>query len=59
MNSITIDGADKALKAAAWCNQQFGKTWNIDLTSMLSQQPVYKFSFTDPHNATIFALRWK
>lgn len=60
MNSITINGADKALEAGGWCRQQFGiKGWTIDLNSMLGNNPTYRFDFNSPADATLFALKWR
>lgn len=59
MNSITIDTANAALSAGAWCRRQFGTSgWSIDFDSMLGDNPTYRFDFTDPYNATLFALKW-
>jgi hypothetical protein len=60
MNSITINGADKALEAGGWCRQQFGiGGWTIDLYSMLGDNPTYRFDFTRSTDATLFALKWR
>jgi hypothetical protein len=59
MNSVTIDGANQALNASVWCKNNFGSTgWEIDLTSMLGDNPTYRFDFSESYNATLFALRW-
>lgn len=59
MNSITINGADKAIKAGGWCKQQFGTNgWEIDFKSMLGKNPSYTFKFNDSSDATLFALKW-
>jgi len=58
MNSITIIGADQALKAGGWCRQQFGSEWDLDLV-LLGNDPVYTFKFYNPADASFFALKWK
>ena len=59
MTSIKINGVEKAMSAGAWCNKEFGTSgWDLNLDHILSGNPEYKFIFTDPKNATLFALRW-
>lgn len=56
MNSITITGVEKALKAAAWCRQQ-GLHWNIDIPTF-NNIAQYKFNFETSVEASYFALKW-
>jgi hypothetical protein len=59
MNIIKIEGADRAMSAGEWCNREFGTSgWDLNLDHILSGNPEYKFMFTEPKNAVLFALRW-
>lgn len=57
MTSITINGANKALEAGAWCRRQFGTDWEIDLPP-ISGNPRYTFKFKNYLDASFFALKW-
>lgn len=56
MNSITINGVNKALEASEWCKSQ-GFNWELDLM-LFSDNPAYTFKFSDSTTASLFALRW-
>lgn len=56
MNSITINGVNKALEASEWCKSQ-GFNWELDLM-LFSDNPAYTFKFSDSSAASLFALRW-
>lgn len=59
MNIIKIEGADRAMSAGEWCNQEFGTGgWDLNLDHILSGNSEYTFMFTEPKNAVLFALRW-
>ena len=59
MNTITVEGADRALDAGAWLNEQ---NINYKLTGtgvVSSDRPRYHFVFVNATDATHFALRWR
>lgn len=57
MNSIIINGANRALAAGAWCRRQFGTNWELDLPAF-GDNPSYTFKFKNPLDASFFALKW-
>lgn len=57
MTSITIrDGKTSIFDAITWCQLQFGTT----AFQVENQFPSWNwiFKFSDPHQATHFALKW-
>jgi hypothetical protein len=59
-NTITVVGTNKAMMAAAWCEQNFiSDAWTIKMSTTLFSNEDYYFSFHRETNATEFALRWR
>ncbi len=58
MKSIIIDGAERAIRAGTWAEAHL-KEWSLEMVNPLSKAPQYAFSFRDPHDATLFALKWR
>ena len=58
MNTIIIEGPNKALEAGAWVNVHIRGNWNVDIADGPFSS-TYVFSFEDAEDATHFALRWR
>ena len=58
MTFVTIEGADRALEAGTWLLTQ-NIDYKIDLDSGLAPNPRYLFEFSDPKDASHFALKWR
>jgi len=47
----------RALHATQWCMDEFSEDgWEIEMIG--HQWGTFKFKFEDPHQATLFALKW-
>jgi hypothetical protein len=58
MNTIIIDGPDRAIQAGAWAQDNIKHKWGLDVSGgPFSNQ--YAFTFTDTKDATHFALKWR
>jgi hypothetical protein len=55
MISIKISDTDACAGAADWCKSNINK-WKLDFE--FGSITTYIFQFTDPRDATVFALRW-
>ena len=58
MNSITIEGAERAMSAGEWCNKHIGSKWEIGMQPFATV-PKYVFKFKNSIDASFFALRWR
>lgn len=58
MNQIIIEGPERAIKAGTWAEKYIKDKWNLEIDSSPFSNR-YHFSFSNPHDATFFALRWK
>ena len=58
MNTIIIDGVDRAYAAAQWAREQFKNNWEIKAMESSPFDSRYAFSFPNAKNATVFALKW-
>jgi hypothetical protein len=59
MNTITVEGVDRAIDAGMWLNEQ---QIEFELTGtglVSSSTPKYHFKFDDPKDASHFALIWR
>ena len=59
MNTIIIKSADQATKAGEWLNKHTKIQWDIEMRPFLSANTRYYFTFSNPKDATYFALRWQ
>jgi len=57
MNSITITGPEQAILAGTWAEKNIRGDWKMNLVDPFSNQ--YHFIFTDPQDASHFALKWR
>ena len=58
MTSVTINGADRAVDAGIWLDEQC-ISYEIFGIEVLSSNPRYQFCFVNSRDATHFALRWR
>lgn len=58
MNTIIIEGAEKALEAGGWARENIKNTWDISIEGNPFSTH-YAFIFSDAKDATHFALRWR
>lgn len=56
--SISISGAEPAMHAAVWCRDNILNGWDIKILSQDMFSGNYIFEFTDPTEASYFALKW-
>jgi hypothetical protein len=57
MSTVTINGQTTSVfDAIQWCSKNFGQTWG----DLKHQFPGWhwRFSFKDPEQAVLFALKW-
>ena len=59
MKSITVKGIQQATDAAEWCKKNIHSTWNINTLDSDMFNGNYIFEFTDPIEASFFAIRWR
>ena len=57
--TVTINGVDKACDAASWCKKNVHDKWDIKILESDMFSNIYTFEFTDPTEASFFALRWR
>jgi hypothetical protein len=58
MNTIIIEGSDKALAAGGWAQTNIKHKWDISLDSVPFSNS-YVFKFSNATDATLFALKWR
>lgn len=58
MKIVTIEGAEQAIRAGTWAEKNIKSKWDIDLVEPFGKITKYAFKFSDPKEATIFALKW-
>ena len=58
MTTIIIEGAEQALDAGAWLEQQRIK-YELFGIGILSSDPRYHFKFYNSKDASHFALKWR
>ena len=59
MTTITIEGAEQALDAGAWLEQQRIDYKLLGSATLFSDNPKYYFKFNNTKDASHFALRWR
>lgn len=59
MTSITINGAEQAIRAGTWAEKNLKSQWTLEYADVLTSRPSYRFTFSDTHDASWFALKWK
>jgi hypothetical protein len=57
MNTVIVEGPDRAIQAGTWAEQNTKGKWKFDLVDMFSSN--YYFVFADAKDATHFALKWR
>lgn len=56
MSTIIIEGPERAIKAGTWAEENVKDVWNLNLTDPFSNH--YHFTFSNPDEASMFALKW-
>jgi hypothetical protein len=59
MNTVIIESADRATKAGDWLNKHTKIKWDIEMYPFLGPNARYHFTFSNPKDATYFALKWR
>ena len=59
MTTIIIEGAEQALDAGAWLEQQRIDYKLLGSATLFSDNPKYHFKFYNSKDASHFALRWR
>jgi hypothetical protein len=59
MTTIIIEGAEQALDAGAWLEQQHIDYKLLGSATLFSDNPKYYFKFNNSKDASHFALRWR
>ena len=59
MTTIIIEGAEQALDAGAWLEQQRIDYKLLGGATLFSDDPKYYFKFNNTKDASHFALRWR
>lgn len=57
MSQIIINGPKQAIKAGTWAEKNIKGNWQLNIDSSPFSNK-YHFVFSDPKDATIFALKW-
>ena len=58
MSIVTVVGVDRALAAGEWAKKNIISKWTLDMQPF-SNIPQYDFVFSNEHDASWFALRWR
>lgn len=59
METVIITDSTKATNASRWCSETLKPSeWDLVPVNLFTKSMKYVFSFSDPHRATEFALRW-
>jgi len=58
MNTVIIEGPEKAIQAGSWAQDNLKNKWGLDVADgPFSNQ--YAFTFATAQDATHFALKWR
>ena len=58
MNTIIIEGPERAIRAGTWADKNIKNGWELDMINPLSKFPSYAFKFANSLDASFFALKW-
>ena len=58
MNTVIIEGPERATQAGTWANANTKHTWQMGITGNPFSNK-YAFMFSNPQDATHFALKWR
>lgn len=56
MSTIIIEGPERAIRAGTWAENNIKDNWNLNLMDPFSNN--YHFTFSNPDEASMFALKW-
>lgn len=56
MNSVIIEGPEQAIRAGTWADRNIQDGWELDMPEPFGNR--YHFIFTNPADASLFALKW-
>jgi hypothetical protein len=58
MSQIIINGPGQAIKAGNWADKNIKGNWRLDIAYSNPFSNKYHFVFSNPGDATLFALKW-